>query len=85
MMDGKECDGMAGRKKAEEEKQPSLEESMRALEEVMARMEEEELPLEQSFALYKQGMDLLMQCNMAVDKVEKELRILEEGGADEQL
>lgn len=76
---------MAGRKKAEkaeDAKQPSLEESMKALEELIVRMEEEELPLEQSFAMYKQGMDLLMQCNKAVDKVEKELRIIEEGGTD---
>lgn len=77
---------MAGRKKtekAEEAKMPSLEESMKALEEIIVRMEEEELPLEQSFAMYKQGMDLLMQCNKAVDKVEKELKIIEEGGTDD--
>lgn len=74
---------MAGRKKAEETKQPSLEESMKALEEVIACMEEEELPLEQSFSMYKKGMDLLMQCNKAVDKVEKELKIIEEGGSDD--
>lgn len=74
---------MAGRKKAEEAKQPSLEESMKALEEVIACMEEEELPLEQSFSMYKKGMDLLMQCNKAVDKVEKELKIIEEGGSDD--
>ncbi len=74
---------MAGRKKSEEAKQPSLEESMKALEEIIVRMEEEELPLEQSFSMYKQGMDLLMQCNKAVDKVEKELKIIEEGGSDD--
>lgn len=61
----------------------SLEEAMQALETVMSQMEEEELSLEQSFAFYKQGMDLLMQCNKAVDRVEKELRILEEGGMNE--
>lgn len=74
---------MAGRKKAEEAKQPSLEESIKALEEVIACMEEEELSLEQSFSMYKKGMDLLMQCNKAVDRVEKELKIIEEGGSDD--
>ncbi len=74
---------MAGRKKSEEARQPSLEESIKALEEIIVRMEEEELPLEQSFLMYKQGMDLLMQCNKAVDKVEKELKIIEEGGSDD--
>ena len=46
----------------------------------METMESSELSLEQSFDLYKKGMDLLLQCNQAIDKVEKELLILEENG-----
>ena len=66
---------MAGRKKAE----PTigLEEALAQLEQVMETMESSELSLEQSFSLYKKGMDLLLQCNQAIDKVEKELMILE--------
>ncbi len=67
---------MAGRKKAEPN-QVGLEESLAQLEQVMETMESSELSLEQSFDLYKKGMDLLLQCNQAIDKVEKELMILE--------
>ena len=67
---------MAGRKKAESN-QVGLEESLVQLEQVMEQMESAELSLEQSFDLYKKGMDLLLQCNQAIDKVEKELMILE--------
>lgn len=70
---------MAGRKKAEPNK-VGLEESLAELEQVMEAMESSELSLEQSFTLYKRGMDLLLQCNQAIDKVEKELVILEENG-----
>ena len=78
---------MAGRKKAEqtEEKRGlSLEESLQELERVMQELSESEIPLEQSFALYKKGMDLLLQCNQAIDKVEKELIILEENGIGDE-
>ncbi len=70
---------MAGRKKAEQNN-VGLEESLAELEQVMEAMESSELSLEQSFALYKKGMDLLLQCNQEIDKVEKELIILEGNG-----
>ena len=69
---------MAGRKKAESN--VGLEEALAQLEQVMETMESSELSLEQSFQLYKKGMDLLLQCNQAIDKVEKEWIILEENG-----
>ena len=74
---------MAGRKKAEqteEKKAISLEESLQELEQVMEELSGADISLEQSFSLYKKGMDLLLQCNQAIDKVEKELIILEENG-----
>ena len=67
---------MAGRKKAEANT-VGLEEALAQLEQVMETMESSELSLEQSFQLYKKGMDLLLQCNQAINKVEKELMILE--------
>ena len=79
---------MAGRKKAEteavQEKSPSLEESLGELEQVMEELGSAELSLEESFLLYKKGMDLLLWCNQAIDKVEKELMILEENGLSDE-
>ena len=36
--------------------------------------------LEESFRLYKQGMDMLRQCSEKIDQVEKQVLILEENG-----
>lgn len=67
------------------DKNVDLEQSMEALEEVMNQLEQDSLPLEQSFSLYKKGMDLLLACNQAIDKVEKELMILEENGVGDDI
>ncbi len=76
---------MAGRKKVEEEEKAlNLEQSLEQLEQVMEELGSPELTLEESFAKYKQGMDLLLQCNQAIDKVEKELMILEENGISDE-
>ena len=76
---------MAGRKaKTEAVQELSLEESLVKLEQVMEELGSSELSLEESFTKYKQGMDLLMQCNKAIDKVEKELMILEENGISDE-
>ena len=76
---------MAGRKtKAETAQELSLEESLAKLELIMEELGSPELTLEESFTKYKQGMDLLMQCNRAIDKVEKELMILEENGVSDE-
>ncbi len=63
-------------KKAEEKR--TLEELFRELETVTAELEAQELPLEEAFLKYRRGMELLKECNAAVDTVEKELQILEE-------
>ncbi len=63
-------------KKAEEKR--TLEELFSELETITAELEAQELPLEEAFAKYRKGMELLKECNAAVDTVEKELQILEE-------
>lgn len=56
----------------------SLEESFEALDKVIDRLEKENISLEESFTLYKQGIQLLQSCNDSIDKIEKELIVLEE-------
>ena len=65
------------KKNAEDAK--SLVELERELEAILMQLEQDELDLETSFTLYQKGMQLLKQCNAAVDTVEKQLIILEEG------
>lgn len=57
-----------------------MEEVFEALEDVTAQLEKEQVSLEESFALYHKGMDLLKICNEKIDKVEKKMLILDEDG-----
>lgn len=75
---------MADKKKEGAGQALSLEASLEQLEQIMEELGSPELSLEESFAKYKQGMDLLLQCNQAIDKVEKELMILEENGISDE-
>ncbi|HKM33149.1 MAG TPA: exodeoxyribonuclease VII small subunit [Lachnospiraceae bacterium] len=58
----------------------SLEEKFAKLEETLNQLESEELSLEESFRIYKEGMDLLKQCNDDIDKVEKQVMQLNAEG-----
>lgn len=61
-----------------------LEEAFARLEEVTRMLEDEDISLEQSFAVYQKGMELLKYCNESIDKVEKKVLVLNgEGKLDE--
>lgn len=53
--------------------EPTLEESFRRLDEIAARLEEKDISLEESFQLYKEGMELLKTCSGTIDQVEKKM------------
>lgn len=59
----------------------SLEEAFAALEQVVKQMEDPKVSLEDSFALYKQGMDMAALCSSKIETVEKQLIILDEEAA----
>lgn len=61
----------------------SLEESMQLLDQLTRKMESREISLEESFNLYKQGMDLLKSCNDKIDKVEKKMQVIRGDGQTE--
>ena len=69
---------------AEELEQKTLEERMEMLQDIIERLESSELSLDESFRLYKEGMQQLQLCNGMIDTVEKELQIIEEGGAENE-
>lgn len=58
----------------------TLEETFTGLEEVIQKMEQGDVSLEESFQLYHKGMDMLKSCNDKIDKIEKQMLILDEGG-----
>ncbi len=64
----------------EQEETLSLEQGFSMLEETVAKLEKEDISLEESFTVYKQGMELLKQCSDAIDQVEKKVLVINEGG-----
>lgn len=67
-----------------EKKELTLEESFQRLDELIAKLEDREIPLEESFAVYKEGMDLLKSSREKIDTVEKKmLQISEDGDLSE--
>ena len=63
----------------------TVEEGFAALEEVLEKLEDPESTLEESFALYKNGVELLKRCNDMIDRVEKQIELLNEDGTIEPL
>ncbi|WMC92936.1 exodeoxyribonuclease VII small subunit [Kineothrix sp. MB12-C1] len=62
----------------------TLEEAFSALEEAVSKLEAEDISLEESFQVYKEGMNMLKYCNDKIDKVEKKvLQINEDGEINE--
>ena len=67
-----------------EEKKLSLEENFGKLEEMIKKMEDDELPLEESFKIYSEGMSLLKNCNDEIDRVEKKVLSLNDKGETDE-
>ncbi|MCC6094865.1 MAG: exodeoxyribonuclease VII small subunit [Eubacterium sp.] len=61
-------------------KELTLEESFQKLDALIAKLEDREIPLEESFSLYKQGMDLLKSSREKIDTVEKKMLQINEAG-----
>ena len=64
---------MTDEKKTEEQQELTLEESFEKLDSMIERLEERDVPLEESFRLYKEGMELLKNCSEKIDTVEKKM------------
>lgn len=62
-------------------KAKSLETAFEELDALVAKMEDKDIPLEEAFRLYQEGLKLLQYCNGAIDKVEK--KIIEIHGEEE--
>lgn len=61
-------------------KEQTLDQSFEKLEEMIGKLQQEDISLEESFKLYKEGMKLIKSCNDKIDKVEKEVLKLNENG-----
>lgn len=65
---------------AEKKEKMNIEETFEKLEEVISIMEKPETGLEETFDLYKQGLDMIRKCNDSIESIEKQISVLEEEG-----
>lgn len=63
----------------------SLEEAFAKLETVVEKLEQPETSLEESFLAYKEGISLVSLCNGMIDRVEKDVKVLSQGGTIDEL
>ncbi len=58
----------------------TLEENFERLEALTEKMESGELSLEKMYALYKEGIELVKECNKKIDTVEKSMKLINAAG-----
>ncbi len=61
-------------------KAASIEDSFASLEKLISDMENGGLSLDETFKKYNDGLKLIKQCNTQLDKVEKQIIVLNENG-----
>ena len=69
--------------KKNEEKELTIEEAFTEVDERIKALEKPDVSLEDSFRLFKEGMDLLKHCNDSIDKVEKKVQKVMSDGQTE--
>lgn len=55
-----------------------IEESFKLLDDIVKKLESGNLPINEALKLYKDGVKLVEKCNIQMDKVEKEIIVLDE-------
>lgn len=63
-------------------KEKSIEQTFEELDRIMEKLESSETSLEESFVCYETGMKLVRACGEKIDKVEKQMMILQGGEED---
>lgn len=67
-----------------EENKMTLEERFDCLEDILQKMEESGVTLDQSFELYKSGVEQVKACNAMLDQMEKAMLVLNADGELEE-
>lgn len=60
-----------------------IEDNIEQLEDIISKMQSDRITLEQSFELYNKGLSLVQDCNNQIEKIEKQIKIIEEGNINE--
>lgn len=81
---GKEMENNKPKENEPKENEPGLEERFAAIEEILDHMEEPDVTLEQSFAMYRRGLEELNAANRMLDDFEKAMLVMAEDGSLEE-
>lgn len=65
---------------SKKEKSMDLTTMFEKLEEVIGNLEGKDTSLEESFALYSQGMEMVKECSKTIDDIEKKVMVLDGSG-----
>ena len=65
-------------------KEMGLEERFAAIELILDQMEDENVTLDESFELYKKGMEQMKAANQDLDQIEKAMLVMNESGELEE-
>ena len=63
-----------------DKKEQTLEDSFAMLDKMVEQLERPDISLEESFQVYKKGMELLKTCNSKIDTVEKKMLQINKNG-----
>ncbi len=66
-------------------KSSSLEDTFEKIDDILRQMESGELTMNESFKKYKEGIELVKKCNSMIDRVEKEMVILNDDNDSEMI
>ena len=61
----------------------NIEENFKELDELLEKMQDEDVSLDVSFEMYKKGIEIVKDSNEQIDKIEKQIEVLEEESDDE--
>lgn len=61
-----------------------IEEKFEEIDKIINSLEMNESSLDESFELYKKGMDIIKECNTEIEKVEKQIVILTQEDNNEE-
>lgn len=63
-----------------EKKEPGLEERFAKIDAILDAMEDENVTLDRSFALYKEGLEQIKAAGQSLDTIEKAMLVLNQDG-----
>ena len=60
------------------ETKKTIEQNFEEIENIIKEMQEEDVTLDKSFELYNNGINLVRDCSAQIDKIEKQIQIINE-------